>query len=125
MYNRSTSPSTIWPGRTDSAWLARARIFSDIVWPVIEIGGCTGATRPINMAMDGPKALREGRNPGADGDEFEAERGVRDALPDLGLHVARDPDRARSRTAVLVRIVAVRRRGHPSGSARGHLPVPV
>src|SRR2546429_5566455 len=60
MYNRSTSPSTIWPGRTDSAWLARARIFSDIVWPVIGIGGCTGAARPINMAMDGPKALREG-----------------------------------------------------------------
>src|SRR5437899_8086411 len=64
MYNRSTSPSTIWPGRTDSAWLARARIFSDIVWPVIEIGGCTGAGRAINMAMDGPKALRDGRHPG-------------------------------------------------------------
>src|SRR2546422_589141 len=125
MYNRSTSPSTIWPGRTDSTWLARASIFSDIVWPVIEIGGCTGATRPINMAMDGPKALREARNPGADGDEFEAERGVRDALPDLGLHVARDPDRARRRTAVLVRIAAVRRRGHRAGPARGHLPVEV
>src|SRR5256884_6268547 len=64
MYNRSTSPSTIWPGRTDSAWLARARIFSDIVWPVIEIGGCTGAAGPINMAMHGPKALRDGRHPG-------------------------------------------------------------
>src|SRR2546428_689223 len=64
MYKRSTSPSTIWPGRTDSAWLARARIFSDIVWPVIEIGGCTGAGRAINMAMDGPKALRDGRHPG-------------------------------------------------------------
>src|SRR3989441_1964122 len=64
MYNRSTSPSTIWPGRTDSAWLARARIFSDIVWPVIEIGGCTGAGRAINMAMDGPKALRDGRHAG-------------------------------------------------------------
>src|SRR5881396_1326889 len=60
MYNRSTSPSTIWPGLTDSVWLARARTFSDIVWPVIGIGGCTGAARPINMAMDGPKALREG-----------------------------------------------------------------
>src|SRR2546428_9954388 len=64
MYSRSTSPSTICPGRTDSAWLARARIFSDIVWPVIEIGGCTGAAGPINMAMDGPKALRDGRHPG-------------------------------------------------------------
>src|SRR3989440_1118452 len=64
MYNRSTSPSTIWPGRTDSTWLARARIFSDIVWPVIEIGGCTGAGPPINMAMDSPKALRDGRHAG-------------------------------------------------------------
>src|SRR2546428_745026 len=64
MYNRSTSPSTIWPGRTDSAWLARARIFSDIVWPVIGIGGCTGGGRAINMAMDGPKGFRDGRHPG-------------------------------------------------------------
>src|SRR5438552_1354082 len=63
MYSRSTSPSTICPGRTDSAWLARARTFTDIVWPV-GIGGCTGAARPINMAMDGPKALRDRRNPG-------------------------------------------------------------
>src|SRR5438128_2124518 len=63
MYSRSTSPSTICPGRTDSVWLARARTFSDIVWPV-GIGGCTGAARPINMAMDGPKALRDRRNPG-------------------------------------------------------------
>src|SRR5881628_1529534 len=125
MYNRSTSPSTIWPGRTDSAWLARARIFSDIVWPVIEIGGCTGATRPINMAMDGPKALREGRNPGADGDEFEAERGVLDALPDLGLHVARDPDRPRRRPGVLVRVAAVRRCVDRTGTTRGRIPVEV
>src|SRR2546425_2284885 len=64
MYNRSTSPSTIWPGRTDSAWLARARTFSDIVGPVIGTDGCTGAAGPINMAMDGPKALRDGRHPG-------------------------------------------------------------
>src|SRR3989454_1204434 len=64
MYNRSTSPSTIWPGRTDSAWLARAKIFSDIVWPVIEIGECTGAAEPINMAMDGPKVLRDGGHRG-------------------------------------------------------------
>src|SRR5437867_13346718 len=82
MYNRSTSPPTIWPGRTDSAWLARASIFSDTVWLVIEIGGCTGATRPISMLMVDPKALREGLNPGADGDECEAERGVVDSLPD-------------------------------------------
>src|SRR5437867_7276587 len=77
MYSRSTSPSTICPGRTDSAWLARARTFSDIVWPV-GIGGCTGAARPINLAMDGPKTLQDGGNPGVDVDEFDAERGVRD-----------------------------------------------
>src|SRR3989454_11895736 len=64
MYSRSTSPSTICPGRTDWAWLARARIFSDIVWPVMEIGGCTGAGGRINMAMNGPKPLRDGRHPG-------------------------------------------------------------
>src|SRR5207247_8246714 len=109
MYSRSTSPSTICPGRTDSAWLARARTFSDIVWPV-GIGGCTGAARPINLAMDGPKTLQDGGNPGVDVDEFDAERGVRDALPHLGLHLARDPDRHRRRTAVLVSIPTVRRR---------------
>src|SRR5437879_379100 len=75
MYSRSTSPSMIWPGRTDSAWLARARTFSDIVWPVIGIGGCTGAARPINMDLDGPKALPDRRNPRADGHEFHAQRG--------------------------------------------------
>src|SRR3989475_4400766 len=125
MYNRSTSPSTIWPGCTDSAWLARARTFSDIVWPVIGIGECTGAARPINMAMDGPKALRGGRHAGADGDEFHAQRGVRDALPDLGLHVARDPDRPRRRTAVLVRVAAVRGRIDRAGPSRDRIPVEV
>src|SRR5437879_7036710 len=125
MYNRSTSPSTIWPGCTDSAWLARARTFSDIVWPVIGIGECTGAARPINMAMDGPKALRGGRHAGADGDEFHAQRGLRDALPDLGLDVARDPDRPRRRAAVLVRVAAVRRRVDRAGPARNRIPVQV
>src|SRR5213594_1918186 len=125
MYSRSTSPSMIWPGRTDSAWLARARTFSDIVWPVIGIGGCRGAARPINMAMDGPKALRDGRHARADGDEFHAQRGVRDALPHLGLHVARDPNRPRRRTAVLVRVAAVRRCVDRTGTTRGRIPVEV
>src|SRR3989442_1483745 len=100
MYSRSTSPSMIWPGRTDSAWLARARTFSDIVWPVIGIGGCTGAARPINMAMDGPKVLRDRRNARADGHEFHAQRGIRHALPHLGLDLARDPNRPPRRPAV-------------------------
>src|SRR3989442_12895485 len=64
MYSRSTAPSTICPGGTDSAWLARARIFSDIVWPVIEIGGCTGAAGPLKIALGGPKAFRDGRHSG-------------------------------------------------------------
>src|SRR5213593_1214227 len=104
MYSRSTSPSMIWPGRTDSAWLARARTFSDIVWPVIGTGGCTGAAPPINMAMDGPNALPDRRNPRADGYEFHAQRGIRHAVSHLGLDLARDPNRPRGRAAVLVRV---------------------
>src|SRR2546425_1878956 len=100
MYSRSTSPSTIWPGCTDSAWLARARTFADIVWPVIGIGECTVAARPINMAMDGTKALRDGRHAGADSHEFHAQRAVADALRDLGPHAARVPNRPRQRAAV-------------------------
>src|SRR2546426_1168689 len=64
MYNRSTSPSTIWPGRTDSTWVAGARFFSNIVWPVIEMGGCTGGGPLINRPRDGPKVLRDGRHAG-------------------------------------------------------------
>src|SRR5712692_7188271 len=123
MYNRSTSPSMIWPGRTDSAWLARARTFSDIVWPVIGIGGCTGAARPINMAMDGPKVLRDGRNPRADGHEFHAQRGIRHAVHHLGLDLARDPDRPRRRATVLVRVLAIRRRRGRAPRARGRIPI--
>src|SRR2546427_4433271 len=121
MYNRSTSPSTIWPGCTDSAWLARARTFSDIVWPVIGIGECTGAARPINMAMDGPKVLRDGRHAGADGDEFHAQRGVRHALPHLGIDLARDPNRPPGRASFLVRVLAVRGRVDRPRASRGRL----
>src|SRR5881396_3108930 len=125
MYNRSTSPSTIWPGLTDSVWLARARTFSDIVWPVIGIGGCTGAARPINMAMDGPKALPDRRNLRADGHEFHAQRGIRHAVPHLGLDLARDPNRPRGRAAVLVRVLAVRGRIDRPRNPRGRLPLEV
>src|SRR5207245_1278381 len=82
MYSRSTSPSMIWPGRTDSAWLARARTFSDIVWPVIGLGGCTGPARPINMAMDGANALPYCRNPRAGGYAFYSPPGIRHAGSD-------------------------------------------
>src|SRR3989441_267821 len=125
MYSRSTPPSMIWPGRTDSAWLARARTFSDIVWPVIGIGGCTGAARPINMAMDGPKVLRDRRNARADGHEFHAQRGIRHALPHLGLDLARDPNRPRRRAAVLVRVLAVRGRIDRPRAPRRRLPIEV
>src|SRR5437867_6832757 len=125
MYSRSTSPSMIWPGRTDSAWLARARTFSDIVWPVIGTGGCTGAAPPINMAMDGPNALPDRRNPRADGYEFHAQRGIRHAVSHLGLDLARDPNRPRGRAAVLVRVLAVRGRIDRPRNPRGRLPLEV
>src|SRR5213594_2278534 len=125
MYSRSTSPSMIWPGRTDSAWLARARTFSDIVWPVIGTGGCTGAAPPINMAMDGPNALPDRRNPRADGYEFHAQRGIRHAVSHLGLDLARDPNRPRGRAAVLVRVPAVRGRIDRPRASRGRLPIEV
>src|SRR3989442_15487463 len=125
MYSRSTSPSMIWPGRTDSARLARARTFSDIVWPVIGIGGCTGAARPINMAMDGPKALPDRRNPRADGHEVHAQRGIRHAVPHLGLDPARDSNPPPGRAAVLVRVLAVRGRINRSRTPGGRLPIEV
>src|SRR5437879_4062320 len=72
--------------------------------------GSTGTGRPINMAIDGPKVLPDGRDAPANGDEFHAERGLRDALYHLGIHVARDPDRPGGRAAVLVRLPALCRR---------------
>src|SRR2546422_3737087 len=50
-----------------TSWNRRMPCFrqkSRIVWCVIEMGGCTGAGPPINMAMAGPKALRDGRQAG-------------------------------------------------------------
>src|SRR3989442_10272363 len=120
-----TSPSTICPGWTDSAWLARARIFSDIVWPVMGPAGSTGTGRPINMAIDGSKVLPDGRDAPANGDEFHAERGLRDALYHLGIHVARDPDRPGERAAVLVRLPAVCRRLGRARPPRGRVPIEV
>src|SRR3989475_12701704 len=80
--------------------------------------GSTGTGRPINMAIDGPKGLPAGRDAPANGDEFHAERGLRDALYHLGIHVARDPDRPAGPAAVLDRLPAPCRplRGaHPRG----------
>src|SRR5437667_761307 len=123
MWSRPTSPSTIWPGWTDSAWLARARIFSDIVWPVMGPAGSTGTGRPINMAIDGPKVLPDGRDALANGDEFHAERGLRDALYHLGIHVARDPDQPGGRAALPVRLPAVCRRLGRARPPGGRVPI--
>src|SRR2546427_1104322 len=87
--------------------------------------GSTGTGRPINMAIDGSKVLPDRRDAPANGDEFHAERGLRDALYHLGIHVARDPDRPGGRAAVLVRLPAVCRRLGRARPPGGRVPIEV
>src|SRR5437879_13304467 len=72
--------------------------------------GSTGTGRPINMAIDGPKVLPDGRDAPANGDEFHAERGLRDALYHLGIHVVGVRDRPEGGPAVFVGLLARCRR---------------